>query len=128
MDYLPIFLNIREQRCLVVGGGEVATRKATMLMRAGARVQVVAPEIAPALSEKLSKHEGHYRKGGYETADLNDVAIVIAATDDEALNRRVYEDCRARQLPVNVVDAPALCTFIFPSIVDRSEFVIASSS
>ena len=66
MDYLPIFLNIREQRCLVVGGGEVATRKATMLMRAGARVQVVAPEIAPALSEKLSKHEGHYRKGGYE--------------------------------------------------------------
>lgn len=128
MDYLPIFLNIREQRCLVVGGGEVATRKAAMLIRAGARVHVVAPDISPALVEKLLTHEGSYRLGGYEASDLEEVALVIAATDDETLNRRVHSDCRARQLPVNVVDAPALCTFVFPSIVDRSPLIIAVSS
>lgn len=128
MDYLPIFLNIREQRCLVIGGGEVATRKAAMLIRAGARVHVVSHEISPALKANLETHQGTYRLGSYEPADLNDVAIVIAATDDEALNRRVHADCRTRQLPVNVVDAPALCSFVFPSIVDRSPLVIAVSS
>ena len=128
MDYLPIFLNIREQRCLVVGGGEIATRKAVMLIRAGARVQVVAPDISPALIEKLQSHNGSYRMGAYDVSDLDDVAIVIAATNDEALNRQVHADCRARQLPVNVVDAPALCSFVFPSIVDRSPLIIAVSS
>lgn len=128
MDYLPIFLNIREQRCLVIGGGEVATRKASMLIRAGARVHVVSLGITPALQENLAAHQGSFRQGTYEQSDLDDVAIVIAATDDEALNRRVHADCRARQLPVNVVDAPSLCSFVFPSIVDRSPLVIAVSS
>ncbi|MDP2227583.1 MAG: siroheme synthase CysG [Moraxellaceae bacterium] len=128
MEYLPIFLNIRDQRCLVVGGGEIASRKAAMLMRAGARVHVVAPHIDIPLLEKLQHADGSFRQGNYSAADLDGMALVIAATDDEAVNRAVYDDARVRQLPVNVVDAPALCSFVFPSIVDRSPLVIAVSS
>ncbi|MES2919063.1 MAG: siroheme synthase CysG [Pseudomonadota bacterium] len=128
MDYLPIFLNLRDQRCLVVGGGDIALRKASMLMRAGASVHVVAPQIGDALLAKLAESDGSFRVGPYEAQDLAGVALVIAATDDEAVNRQVSADCRARQLPVNVVDNPPLCSFIFPSIVDRSPLVIAVSS
>lgn len=128
MDYLPIFLNVREQRCLVVGGGDIATRKAAMLLRAGAQVHVVAPAINAELTEKLEAGKGSARTGDYCATDLDGVSLVIAATDDQTVNRQVHDDCRARQLPVNVVDNPALCSFIFPSIVDRSPLVMAVSS
>lgn len=128
MEYLPIFLNIRQQRCLVVGGGEIASRKAAMLIRAGATVHVVAPEISESLQERLNESGGTSRVGRYAESDLDGVSLVIAATDDSELNVRVHADCRKRQLPVNVVDAPALCSFVFPSIVDRSPLVIAVSS
>lgn len=128
MDYLPIFFNIRDQRCLVVGGGDVATRKTAMLLRAGAQVHVVAPEISASLQSKLSDAKGTQRLGTYSEADLAGVALVVAATNDQGLNRQVHADCRARQLPVNVVDNPSLCSFIFPSIVDRSPLIMAVSS
>lgn len=113
----------------MVGGGDVALRKASMLLRAGARVQVVAPAIEPALQAKLADSAGSdWRHGGYTSSDLDGVALVVAATDDEAVNQQVHDDCRARGLPVNVVDNPRLCSFIFPSIVDRSPLVVAVSS
>jgi uroporphyrin-III C-methyltransferase/precorrin-2 dehydrogenase/sirohydrochlorin ferrochelatase len=128
MDYLPIFLNLRGERCLVVGGGDIALRKAGMLLRAGASVHVVAPDIGPALREKLEDGKGSFRLGHYRAADLGGVILAVAATDDKAVNRAVSEDCRMRGLPVNVVDNPALCSFIFPSIVDRSPLMVAVSS
>ncbi|HEX6590643.1 MAG TPA: NAD(P)-dependent oxidoreductase, partial [Moraxellaceae bacterium] len=72
MDYLPIFLKVREQRCLVVGGGDVAARKAAMLLRAGARVHVVAPEIDEGLRDKLAEAGSSFRLGVYDTSDLQD--------------------------------------------------------
>jgi uroporphyrin-III C-methyltransferase/precorrin-2 dehydrogenase/sirohydrochlorin ferrochelatase len=128
MDYLPLFFNLNHQRCLVVGGGDVASRKAAMLIRAGARVHVVAPEISARLQEVLEAAQGTFRLGVYAGVDLADMTLVVAATDDQALNRLVHADCHSRQLPVNVVDNPALCSFIFPSIVDRSPLIIAVSS
>ncbi|MFZ5560378.1 MAG: siroheme synthase CysG [Pseudomonadota bacterium] len=128
MDYLPIFLNLRDQRCLVVGGGDIALRKAALLLRAGACVHVVAPEIVPRLLEKLAAGQGSCRVGHYLSADLEGAVLAVAATDSAAVNRQVSADCRARQLPVNVVDNPALCTFVFPSIVDRSPLLVAVSS
>jgi len=128
MEYLPIFLNIRQQRCLVVGGGEIASRKTAMLIRAGAVVHVVAPEISASLQERLNESGGTFRLGRYTESDLEGASLVIAATDDSVLNTQVHADCRQRQLPVNVVDAPALCSFVFPSIIDRSPLVIAVSS
>ncbi len=109
MDFLPIFLNVREQPCLVVGGGEVAARKSALLQRAGARVTVLAPAL-------------------FRDENLDGFALAIAATGDDAVNRAVAAAARARRIPVNVVDHPALCSFILPSIIERAPLVVAVSS
>lgn len=128
MDYLPLFFDLKKRPVLLIGGGEVGLRKACLLARAGASLQVVAREVHPELSELLQTHQGRWLATEYRVEQLAAVALVIAATDDEALNRQVYADCQACNLPVNVVDNPALCSFIFPAIVDRSPVVIGVSS
>ena len=128
MDFLPIFMNIRGRRTLVVGGGEVAARKAALLKQAGAEINLVSPELLGNLKDMHAEGQIHYRQGSFEESDLEGVSLVIAATDDEAVNRLVSELAGARQLPVNVVDNPDLCTFILPSIIDRSPVQIAVST
>lgn len=128
MDFLPIYLNVRDQPCLVVGGGEVAARKASLLLRAGARVTVVAPVLARNLSTMLAKGEVEHRARSFEPGDLNGILVVIAATDDEAVNRAAADEAKRRRIPVNVVDRPDLCSFIMPSIIDRSPILVAVSS
>lgn len=128
MDFLPIFMNIRGQRSLIVGGGEVAARKAALLAQAGAEITVVSPELLGNLKDMQADGHIHFREGTFTEADLDGVALIIAATDDEAVNRRVSELARERQIPVNVVDNPELCTFILPSIIDRSPVQIAVST
>ncbi len=128
MDYLPIFLRIQGQKALVVGGGQVAVRKVSMLMRAGAKIVLVAPDVEPALRDLLKDNNHTVLEKGFEPADLEDARIVIAATNDNAVNLHVYELASGLNIPVNVVDNPKLCDFIFPSIVDRSPIVVAVSS
>lgn len=128
MNFLPVFMNVRERRCLVVGGGEVATRKTALLRDAGAQVHVVSPQLEPQLQAWLDEGLVSHRAGEFEVSDIEDVALVIAATDDNAVNRAVHAAATARNLPVNVVDTPELCTFIVPSIVDRSPVVAAIST
>lgn len=128
MDFLPIFMNLRGEQCLVVGGGEVAVRKAALLQEAGARVRVVSPELIGALKAQAADGTIDFRQGGFEPQDLEGIALVIAATDDTEVNRQVSELAKARKLPVNVVDNPGLCTFIVPSIIDRSPVQIAVST
>ncbi len=125
MDYLPIFADIRGRICLVVGGGEVAKRKAGVLLDAGAKVRVVAPQIDPALA-KLPHIESIVAR--FAAQHLDGAALVIAATDDRSVNRQVSELARARNIPVNVVDDPELCSFIMPAILDRSPLMVAFSS
>lgn len=128
MDFLPVFLNIKERRCLVVGGGRIALRKARLLQRAGARLRVVGERIDPEFHQLLAEPDHEILERDYKTQDLQGVDLVVAATNDELLNHRVHDEARERGLPVNVVDNPALCSFIFPSIVDRSPVVVAVSS
>ena len=128
MDYLPIFLRIAGQQVLVVGGGQVALRKVSMLLRAGATIRLVARDVEPALKKMLSDKAHEVLRRPFETADMFGVNLVIAATNDETVNRAVFNEARSRHLPVNVVDNPELCDFIFPSIVDRSPVVVAVSS
>jgi uroporphyrin-III C-methyltransferase/precorrin-2 dehydrogenase/sirohydrochlorin ferrochelatase len=128
MDYLPLFTNIRNRRCLIVGGGSIALRKARLLAQAGARVCVVAPQIDTALIELSQSSGGEHFQREYRSEDLHDIALVIAATDDLAVNSNVSADAHARHLPVNVVDSPGLCSVILPSIIDRSPVMIAISS
>jgi len=128
MDYLPLFFDLKTKPCLLVGGGVVALRKAELLCRAGARVTVVAPQMRESLIELVQAHQGEAIQASYAEALLEGMTLVVAATDDEALNQQVQQDAVARGLPVNVVDQPALCSFIFPAIVDRSPLMIAVSS
>ncbi len=128
MDFLPIFLDIRGQHCLVVGGGEVAARKSALLLRAGARVTVLAPELSAAFDADLAAARIAHRAASFRDEDLDAVALVIAATSDDAVNRAVAAAARARRIPVNVVDQPALCSFILPSIIERAPLIVAVSS
>ncbi|EKG39484.1 siroheme synthase [Pseudomonas syringae pv. avellanae str. ISPaVe013] len=128
MEFLPLFHNLRGSRVLVVGGGEIALRKSRLIADAGAVLRVVAPEIEAQLSELVVQSGGEMILRGYSECDLDGCVLIIAATDDEPLNAQVSRDARLRCVPVNVVDAPALCTVIFPAIVDRSPLVIAVSS
>ncbi len=128
MDYFPVFLDLKKRRCLLVGGGEVATRKGRMLAKAGAALRVVAPEISAELRELVVTSHGELLQREYNSNDLQDCVLAIAATDIEALNERISADAQALNLPVNVVDTPALCTYITPAIIDRSPLVIAVSS
>src|SRR5690554_2039329 len=128
MDYFPVFLDLRNRYCLLVGGGEVATRKGRLLVKAGALLRVVAPTVSAELRELAAQHQGEIFQREYRSDDLDDCVLVIAATDNESLNERVSLDAKAKNLPVNVVDSPALCSYITPAIIDRSPVVIAVSS
>lgn len=128
MEFLPVFLRLHNQRVLVVGGGQVALRKVQMLLRAGAVIRLVATAISKELRQLLASDMHELYERGFSEPDLDGVKLVIAATDDDAVNRAVFTAASSRNLPVNVVDQPALCSFIFPSIVDRSPLVVAVSS
>lgn len=128
MDYFPVFMRLEGQPVVLVGGGEIATRKARLLSRAGAVLTVIAPQVAPELLALLDDSGGRVRLRQYQPGDLDGAVLAVAATDIAEVNERVSRDARARQLPVNVVDSPALCTVITPAIVDRSPLLIAISS
>ena len=125
MDFLPIFANVKNKLCLVVGGGSVGARKAGVLLEAGAKVRVVAPEI----DEDLKAHANvEAVVARFDSSHLDGVMLVIAATNDREVNKQVSELAQARNIPVNVVDDPELCSFIMPAILDRSPLMVAFSS
>ena len=125
MNYLPIFADVRNKLCLVVGGGDVAKRKAGVLLEAGAKVRVVAPEIDPELVKQKGIESVVAR---FESKHLDGVTLIVAATNDRSVNKQVSELAQARNIPVNVVDDPELCSFIMPAILDRSPLMVAFSS
>jgi uroporphyrin-III C-methyltransferase / precorrin-2 dehydrogenase / sirohydrochlorin ferrochelatase len=122
MRHLPAFLDIAGRPCLVVGGGEVAARKVALLERAGGRVRVISPELVPSLSRGVAAGRIHHISEEFTAEHMTDSAVVIAATDNRAVNARVSWEARRRNIPVNVVDDPALCSFQVPAIVDRAPY------
>lgn len=128
MDHLPVFFDVRGRDCLLVGGGEVAARKAELLRRAGSRITVVAPELGTGLARLAAAGGIRHRAAAFSETDVGGHVLAIAATDDPAVNAAVAAAARAHGVPVNVVDDPAHCDFIFPSVVDRSPLMIAIST
>jgi uroporphyrin-III C-methyltransferase / precorrin-2 dehydrogenase / sirohydrochlorin ferrochelatase len=128
MDYLPIFIAIRNKHCVVVGGGEVAARKVALLLKAGANVLVVSPSLEETLTQQVAEGSLRHRAGEFVPEDLAGASVVIAATDNEDVNRQVAHAAEERRILVNVVDSPALCSFVMPAIIDRSPLVLAVSS
>ncbi len=128
MEYLPLFHQLREQPVLLVGGGEVALRKARLLAQAGARLRVVTLKLHPELEKLLEQTGGVYQLRGWQAGDCQGHVLVVAATENSMLNAEVAAEAKALHVPVNVVDTPELCSVIFPAIVDRSPLVVAVSS
>ncbi|TCL06602.1 siroheme synthase CysG [Sodalis ligni] len=128
MDYLPLFADLRQRPVLVVGGGDVAARKIQLLLRAGAQVRVVARRLSPELEQQAQLKVIHWLGQEFSEDMLEGVFLAIAATDDGDLNAEVFAAADKRRILVNVVDCQPLCSFIFPSIVDRSPITVAISS
>ena len=128
MRYYPLCLDISGKRCVVVGGGNVAERKVERLLACGARVEVVGKALTPILAAWKGEEKVVHREADYEDSCLSGASLVIGATDDETVNGRIAKDARARGIPVNIVDDPARCDFILPSIVERGDLSIAVST
>lgn len=128
MNTFPLFFKLEDRKVLIVGGGDVALRKADLLSRAGAAITILAPSISVELQALLndSKHQLIYEN--YDKTYMSGARVIIAATDDEMLNHQIHADATELNIPVNVVDTPHLCDFIFPAIVDRNPIVIGISS
>lgn len=128
MDFLPIFLDLKQQPCLVVGGGEIAARKAGLLVKAQATVTIVAPALSASTQKLVDNQQVHWLEARFDASQLSQERLVIAATDDVSVNEAVYEAAKARNILVNVADSPDHCDFILASILDRSPIVVAVSS
>jgi uroporphyrin-III C-methyltransferase/precorrin-2 dehydrogenase/sirohydrochlorin ferrochelatase len=132
MDYLPIFLRVRDRLAVVIGGGAVAARKAELLLKCGARVRLVAPELAAGTQALLQLHAAgdqmSHQCASFAGHHLEGAALVIAATDSDEVNAQVSRIARARGVPVNVADDADTSDFILPAIVDRSPVIVAVSS
>jgi uroporphyrin-III C-methyltransferase / precorrin-2 dehydrogenase / sirohydrochlorin ferrochelatase len=129
MDYLPIFMDLRGRNGLVVGGGDAAARKASLMLSAGAWVTAVSPNaLSDAFKELAHTDRLIHRQEAFAATHLDGVDVVFAASDDEQLDTQVHDAARARHIPVNVVDRPKACSFIMPSIIDRSPVMVAVSS
>jgi uroporphyrin-III C-methyltransferase/precorrin-2 dehydrogenase/sirohydrochlorin ferrochelatase len=126
VDIFPISLKLQQQPCLIVGGGHIAYRKAVLLAKAGAALHVISPDIDANLLEIVEQSGGQYTKAAYGSGfALRDYRLVIAATDDKAVNQAVFEACEAENVLVNSVDDPPHCRFMVPAIIDRSPLVVS---
>lgn len=128
MRYLPIFMDVCDQTCLLVGAGEVAARKLDLLRSAGARVRIVALECHAEIAAKIDGYTIQYTASEFIPEHMADCRLVICATDDAAVNAAVAAEARTRNIPVNVVDDPEKCSFITPAIIDREPITVAVSS
>ncbi len=128
MQFLPIFMKVQDRPCLIVGGGDVAARKSLFLLEAGAKLRVISPEFSSKFDSLRSQKGIELIERQFELSDLDQCTLVIAATNQTNLNQQISEQARSLNIPVNVVDNPSLCSFIVPSIIDRSPVQIAVST
>jgi siroheme synthase-like protein len=127
-QYLPIGISLRSRRCLVVGGGNVALRKIETLLEYGADITVIAPAPHEKIEYYAKRNNLKLEKREYKSGDARPFGLAISASDNNEVNRTVYEECRQAGTPVNVVDNPDLCEFIFPAILRRNCLSIAIST
>ena len=128
MDHLPIFINVRQKPCLVIGGGDIAFRKINLLIKAQAKVDCLSPLFCEGITNLSQNGDVNLIQKRFESDDIKEYAIIIASTDDSSVNALISKSAKKARIPVNVVDSPELSSFIMPSIVDRSPVIIAVSS
>lgn len=128
INYYPVFLNLKDKLCVVVGGGKVAERKVLSLLNAQAIVKVISPEVTLVLNELFDKGEIIWEKREYQEGDLEGAWLVIAATNNFEVQKKILEEAEKRKIFCNIVDVPELCSFIVPSVIKRGDLVLAIST
>src|SRR3990170_3499874 len=128
MRYYPIYLDIRDKPCVVIGGGEVAERKVFSLLNAGAKVTVVSPAVTAVLKGISEAGRVEIKERPFSKGDLKGAFLAYAATDSEDINYKISEEARKRGVLLNIVDKPEMCDFIVPSVVERGLLSIAIST
>ena len=128
MQYYPIFLDLRAHPCLVIGGGTVAERKVESLLQAHAQVTVISPTCTPRLRSWAAEQVITLYERSYRPGDLQGFSVAFAATNDETLHEQIAAEARKAGVLLNVVDCPALCSFIVPAIVSRGDLTLAIST
>lgn len=126
--YYPIYLNLKGRRCVIIGGGRVAERKCIPLIENEADITIISPEITERLEDYKRRGLIRHISRPYRKGDLRSAFLVVAATDSEEINKRVYSEAAERNILLNVVDNPELCNFIVPSVFERGELKIAIST
>ena len=128
MDYLPIFVNLKQKPCLVIGGGDIALRKINLLLKAKAQVTCISPAFCNSIKNLSIKGHIILVNRQFESSDISNQSVIVSATDDSSVNTSVSRLAQKARIPVNIVDSPKFSSFIMPSIVDRSPVIIAVSS
>lgn len=128
MDYFPLFIKLKNQPCLVVGAGEIAARKIELLGRSGAQITVVAEQFGDSVLAMQAPLNLTLRQQSFSPDDVTGMRLIVSATNDRTVNELVSASAEKQRIPVNVVDNPDLCSFIFPAIVDRSPLIAAITS
>lgn len=128
MSFYPMYVDIEGSKCVVVGGGDVATRKVMSLVECNAAVLVVSPKITPEIECLANDKRIAIEHRDYIEGDIEGATLAIIATDDPALNKRISQEARDKNIPINVVDTPEICTFIVPSIIRRGDLIISIST
>ena len=126
--YYPINLDLKDKKCIVIGGGEVAQRKVETLLEVGAVVWVISPQVTDKLHHLANQAVISCYQRDYHTGDLHGAFMAIGATDNQQVNRQVARDAAAANILVNIVDQPLLCNYIVPASVIRGELVISIST
>lgn len=128
MLYFPLFFRINGKKILIVGGGKVAERKVKQLLEYGAEITLVSPEVSEYIANLADDKIIKWNQRKYLKGEAGDYALVIATTDNPDVNLEIYNDAKGKNIPLNVVDKPDLCTIIFPATVKRGDMTIAVSS
>lgn len=128
MRYYPVYLDIKGRHCLVVGGGQVGSRKVNTLLKCGAKVTVISPKATSQLADLADQGRIELKQRDYRSSDLDKAFLVIGATDDTVFNRQIHRDAEAAQRLCNIADQPDLCNFVLPSIINQGDLSIAIST
>ena len=126
--YYPVFLDLKDRLCVIVGGGEVAERKIAGLLECNARITMISPEVTLGIRARAEAGDIRWEPREYADGDLKGAFLAIASTDDESVNRAVYEEASREGIVLNVVDRTALCSFIAPAVVRRGDVTVALST
>ncbi len=128
MKYFPVFLDANYITAVIIGGGEVASRKIELLLKSTTNITIMSKDVCASVERLINLHQLTWLKHNYQIGHLSHINLVIAATDNNLVNKAIAEEASTLNILTNVVDQPALCTYITPAIIDRSPMIIALSS